>query len=261
MSGLFRRLARQVAGPRPATVHAMARLPFHAPPAPVSADEGGTLMPLAHAPAADPAPVPPSATAARSTHPAAPARSRRHGHAEPASPAAPVIDTPAVDTPAPLVALRDDEPSPPAEPTRPRPRQADTDIHGPAAPVAAATVAVAASAPAWQVEVPPAAARRAPREPTADAVGPGALLDPFPEALLPPQAAAVPPAAQAARPANPPSPARPAPAAEPTEVHVHIGRIDVTAVHAPAPAKRPARSGQAPMSLDAYLAKRQRSPS
>ncbi|MFV0665362.1 MAG: hypothetical protein ACK5NS_17000, partial [Denitromonas sp.] len=97
MSGLFRRLARQVAGPRPATVHAMARLPFHAPPAPVSADEGGTLMPLAHA---DPAPVPPSATAARSTHPAAPARSRRHGHAEPASPAAPVIDTPAVDTPA-----------------------------------------------------------------------------------------------------------------------------------------------------------------
>ena len=257
MSGLFRRLARQAAGSRPATVHAMARLPFHAPPALVAPDEGGAPMPLARAPAADPAPTPPSATAARSTHPAAPARSRHRGHAEPVSPVAPAIDTPSADTPAPLVALCDDEPSPPAEPARPRPRQADTDIHGPAAPAAAATVAVAASAPAWRVEVPPAAAGRAPREPTADAAGPGA----FPEALLPPQAAAAPPAAQAARPANPPSPVRPAPAAEPTEVHVHIGRIEVTAVQAPAPSRRPARGGQAPMSLDAYLAKRQRSPS
>lgn len=43
-----------------------------------------------------------------------------------------------------------------------------------------------------------------------------------------------------------------------TEVHIHIGRIDVTALQsAPAPRRRPAPA-QAPMSLDGYLAKRGR---
>jgi hypothetical protein len=47
---------------------------------------------------------------------------------------------------------------------------------------------------------------------------------------------------------------------EPTEVHIHIGRIDVTALHdaAPAPCRQPAAT-PAPMSLDAYLARRSRS--
>jgi len=49
-----------------------------------------------------------------------------------------------------------------------------------------------------------------------------------------------------------------APEAAPDEIHVHIGRIEVTAVsEAPKPKARAAR-GQAPMSLDDYLAKRQR---
>lgn len=44
-----------------------------------------------------------------------------------------------------------------------------------------------------------------------------------------------------------------------TEVHIHIGRIDVTAVHeAPAPRRR-AAAAPAPMSLDGYLAQRGRS--
>jgi hypothetical protein len=44
----------------------------------------------------------------------------------------------------------------------------------------------------------------------------------------------------------------------PDEIHVHIGRIEVTAVQeAPKPKAREQR-GQAPMSLDDYLAKRQR---
>lgn len=43
---------------------------------------------------------------------------------------------------------------------------------------------------------------------------------------------------------------------EPTEVHIHIGRIEVTAVHeAPAPRIQP-KGRHAPMSLDAYLAAR-----
>jgi len=45
---------------------------------------------------------------------------------------------------------------------------------------------------------------------------------------------------------------------EPAEVHIHIGRIEVTAVpEAPPPRRRPAKK-QAPMSLDAYLAARSR---
>ncbi len=43
---------------------------------------------------------------------------------------------------------------------------------------------------------------------------------------------------------------------ETTEVHVHIGRIEVTAMHEPAPAKPAAARRPAPMSLDDYLAKR-----
>jgi hypothetical protein len=43
---------------------------------------------------------------------------------------------------------------------------------------------------------------------------------------------------------------------EPTEVHVHIGRIDVTAVHEAAPSRRRPAGAPSPMSLDAYLARR-----
>jgi hypothetical protein len=49
------------------------------------------------------------------------------------------------------------------------------------------------------------------------------------------------------------------PAEEATEVHIHIGRIDVTAVHeAPPPRRKPAAT-PAPMSLDTYLTRRSRS--
>jgi hypothetical protein len=46
---------------------------------------------------------------------------------------------------------------------------------------------------------------------------------------------------------------------EAAEVHIHIGRIDVTAVHAAPPPRRRQASTQAPMSLDTYLARRSRS--
>ncbi|HEF4760892.1 TPA: hypothetical protein SAN82_003339 [Pseudomonas putida] len=53
------------------------------------------------------------------------------------------------------------------------------------------------------------------------------------------------------RPFNPPpSP----PVAD--EVHVHIGRIEVTALHEAAPAKPPPRTPQPSLSLDDYLARR-----
>ena len=44
-----------------------------------------------------------------------------------------------------------------------------------------------------------------------------------------------------------------------TEVHIHIGRIDVTAVHEAPPQRRRAAASPAPMSLDGYLAQRGRS--
>jgi hypothetical protein len=46
--------------------------------------------------------------------------------------------------------------------------------------------------------------------------------------------------------------------AEPGDVHIHIGRVEVTAVHeAPAPRRRPVPA-PSPMSLDAYFARRGR---
>ncbi|MBS0445344.1 MAG: hypothetical protein JSR59_05260 [Proteobacteria bacterium] len=52
-----------------------------------------------------------------------------------------------------------------------------------------------------------------------------------------------------------PMPAAPAPA--PAEVHIHIGRIDIAATHDTAPAPRRRTAGApAPLSLDAYLARR-----
>jgi hypothetical protein len=44
---------------------------------------------------------------------------------------------------------------------------------------------------------------------------------------------------------------------EPNEVHIHIGRIEVTAVHEAAAPRRRRESAPA-MTLDAYLAKRGR---
>jgi hypothetical protein len=45
----------------------------------------------------------------------------------------------------------------------------------------------------------------------------------------------------------------------PNEVHVHIGRIEVTAVREAPPAGRKRPRGRPPMSLGEYLAKRQQS--
>jgi hypothetical protein len=56
--------------------------------------------------------------------------------------------------------------------------------------------------------------------------------------------------------ASPTRPQRPGATDDSTEVHIHIGRIDVTAVHEPPPRRRAPAAGSAPMSLDAYLAKR-----
>ncbi|WJN57324.1 hypothetical protein OH686_01165 [Pseudomonas sp. SO81] len=77
----------------------------------------------------------------------------------------------------------------------------------------------------------------------------GAL--PLPTNLLSPRAV---PVRQAAAPAAPS--AVKAPPQQADEVHIHIGRIEVTAIQESAPSKRETRKGPAPLSLDDYLAKR-----
>jgi len=106
------------------------------------------------------------------------------------------------------------------------------------------------------------AARLEPPQPTLHQSGPTApttspdMASPFPEPLLAPTGAT---AAHfdATAPALSERAATQA-EAEPTEVHVHIGRIEITAVRESNPSRPARRPRREPMSLDDYLAQRQR---
>ncbi|MCZ4304101.1 hypothetical protein O4G98_05090 [Zoogloeaceae bacterium G21618-S1] len=260
MSGLFRRLARHATGQSPATVHAVARLPFQAPPELRPTEEG--VAPLM-------APVD-GADASRGGAPAVPMPAT-------ATEAPPHQLTPRSDTSAPTRAqipprvrtpqrTTDSAAAPTSTPTparRARARASVTDRAQPGRDPRGADThdAVRAETPSVPDRLldPVAAATvevASPRTGEQGALG-ATLTIALPAPLLPTQTTSAEPSPS--KPVLATATARPAP--EPTEVHVHIGRIEVTAVQAPAPAKRPARTGQAPMSLDAYLAKRQRSPS
>ena len=76
------------------------------------------------------------------------------------------------------------------------------------------------------------------------------LVLPLP--LLP----ASPPGAAPAPAASASASASALPARELDEVHIHIGRIEVTAIQESRPASKPSRKGAAPLSLDDYLARR-----
>jgi hypothetical protein len=67
-----------------------------------------------------------------------------------------------------------------------------------------------------------------------------------------------PTATSSRRPAWPQTGSAASVAEETTEVHIHIGRIDVSAVPEPAPPRRRPATGPAPMSLEGYLARRGR---
>jgi hypothetical protein len=82
---------------------------------------------------------------------------------------------------------------------------------------------------------------------------------PAPAPLLPDVVVAAPPPAIAAIRPAPPRETRTAAIVEPTEVHVHIGRIEVTALPAPAASKRRERPARPSVPLSDYLAKRRSS--
>ncbi|MCY1273847.1 hypothetical protein D9M70_224610 [compost metagenome] len=241
MSGLFRRLAAQASGQRGATLHAPARLPYQ--PAPER------LAPVDPLPAA-PAMLPPQPIAVRRPAPDVPLSSpvRR-------SPAAATTVAASVPAQPPQVIpeMAGDAPPPGSAPTPPA---LTWTVPAPLLgerPVAEAPRSLA------EPPAPPSAPRSepaaAPPPPAAHldvlVVGPDVPPAPLrlPPALLPRAAAA------AGRPA-PALEARAEPAREPDEVHIHIGRIEVTALQEPAPARREARKGPPPLSLDDYLARR-----
>ena len=238
MTGLLHRLAARANGSAWA-VRSDARLPFaaeglEAAPAPALA---------AHAPQAEPAPMlrpaapamePPAQAQAESGNAPlhmsmAPSRLQQAPWQAPANAQAAAQQ--------PLANLLHDSPQPQAHGTASPLRQAPT-MHAPQ------------EAAASPVHLLPQAARP----------GPAFTPQRDPAPLLPGHTAA----AASAMPTGP-APhahaatwARGAPAAtrEDTEVHIHIGRIDVTAVHETPKAKPRAREPAQPVSLQAYLATR-----
>ncbi|WP_287964487.1 hypothetical protein [Diaphorobacter sp.] len=242
MNGLLQRLAARATGSA-WTVRSDARLPFAGAPGIVQAQAVEPSEPAA-------APRPAQASAG----PAAIAQQAVPPAAEPAHGASP----PAARTRQ-MAAAQD------SATTAPRPEQkpaaaihAEADPAGPPGLDDMAHTTETVAAPTAARHIPPAHAQ-----------GPAAHADPAP--LLPagkaPEAAPTPHVrAAAAHPGTPraphalpppwtPSPTQAAPA-EPAEVHVHIGRIEVTAIAQPQPPRRAARERAQPLSLDAYLARR-----
>jgi hypothetical protein len=133
------------------------------------------------------------------------------------------------------------------------------DAAAPAAPVAGPHAAVARALDVSFEVAPAPHASHAERQRNAAAedTAPSRDSRAHPDPLLPPPRpaaqSALPPAANAGRVASVPARA----AREATEVHVTIGRIELTAVHeAPRPRREPARA-RGPQSLDEYLARRE----
>ena len=259
MSGLFRRLAGRALGQPGATqLHALARLPYQAtpvgmvePPAPWTAEP----QPAASQQAsqyqaaeqqASPRPAPAQTSPGRRTPQAPPATSSQPQNAAAPGRAAAILEgfEPAAASPfLPAEPRRinsgiQDAPEQTALPMHPAPQPAPL-FH----PVADRASAAATAAAFRRSTNASASLPGMPEQPPVSLALPEAVLAPAP--LLAPRHD---------------SPTQPVRTAErhraPDEVHVHIGRIEITAVQPPAPAKRASRKGQAPLSLDDYLARR-----
>lgn len=255
MSGLLRRLAGQALNGGGPAIHSQARMPYLAP---LEFASSQASQPMAAVqPATDPAPAP---VAVQPLHSAPPSN---------AGPAAAMLPSAAASrpnaVPAPIGQMQENAPAeavgPPAHfaPASPRPAgpmPADADRFPPLIPGNPGRQGEAASMPAGQPQM------------TVSQPNPLPLTDAqsaSPRLPAPLLAASRPPLpAESARPASPP-PGSPQTARaslpEANEVHVHIGRIEVTAVHESQPPKRAAAlPRRQPLSLDDYLAKRRGGP-
>lgn len=260
MSNLFQRLASQQLDPGTLRVRPMASLPYQAVPEftddATDLDTGGVPVTTPRAMAAPPGATP--------THPSesAPSTSRHPGE-QPQRPSAPASLLPTTDhasaaTPSTDGPTSHEEPqvqaatgitTHPAEATLPLPSALlmENLAAKPGATVSNAALPSAAD--------PASHSSNAFTDTSADTTADG-----LPAPLLPRQR---PTKVTTAAPNASPAPRGSAGAArqestEPNEVHVHIGRIEVTAIQESTQPKLRPKRGQAPMTLDNYLAKRQR---
>lgn len=269
MSGLFRRLARQARDPASLRVHAPARLPYQPSPAPLP-EPSAKVPPLLATPVSEPGVTagperPPTPSSRQDT--ASPV-SAPEVEVEPKH--APGHPTPDVEgpRPPPIVTAPAEAASESARPPTGTVATPSTGSRSTASPTPAATpAATVASEPRLRARVParqaapvepPAAPDSPPPQPLAPLAmppadgAPGALASP--EALLPTSE----PRRELTPPRTRPESATSRPAdSGPAEVHVHIGRIEVTAPSsAPGGNRKAARSDAGLMSLDDYLTRR-----
>jgi hypothetical protein len=230
MSGLLRRLAAQAGGQRGVTLHAPARLPFQ--PAPERLESSESILPAALPGAALPALMERPMSSVVAPVPAVPPTQPRAARPEmsgetPPAPATRVEERPPAQEPTPLLAEQ------PLNLFVHAPNDPDIPVQETAAPPTG-------SHPAVPRHAVPARADATPPSPAAPRLPP----------LLAPMAPATAPQPRVA-----PTQAEPTPR-QPDEVHIHIGRIEVTAIQEAAPARREARKGPPPLSLHDYLARR-----
>lgn len=269
MSSLLQRLAGAALGAPTPTLHAMARLPYLAPPALMPADtdaDAPAALQPATPPQAGDAPLPTVAPWANSKPPSS----------RPTAPPATVESRP----PAPPPASRQPVDTHGARPPRATAEPADIPPDAPPAERFSITIGPppgpgtrsATPTPPPVVEntntaspvtrpqqLTPSARQAGPHLETRLARPPSPPFDPAaaPRALLPQTPGSPPPRPAGPAALRPPIHSQPTVAAEP-DIHVHIGRVEVTAVHRPAePPRRSPPSRPQPMSLDEYLARRE----
>jgi hypothetical protein len=264
VSGLFLRLAAQASGQHGTTLHSPAALPYRGMPTQLEpstpfSDAVPAAMPRATADlpgsaiALEPSPALATSSQAAAIHREAAAEisgTRPERLLDPAQ-----LDLPAL--PAKPEPRRDEDKL--AEGNSPSPSNALASAPHASAPLSTHLLQVPQSDtvplqhqtrqyPRHSLDTPAGSARHGAlsAEPVADTSTDAQRL-PAP-LLSPPAAASTLPQAPVATAATPRQPA--------DEIHIHIGRIEVTAIQESAPSKRPVRKGTAPLSLDDYLARR-----
>jgi hypothetical protein len=254
MSNLFQRLASQQLDSGTLRVHPMASLPYQAVPEfTEQATELDKYDKVAGTPEAGSAP--PGSMPSHPTSESVPTTSRK-ASTQPQHPSAPAPLLPTTDQAdqAPMAAPSTEALASEEEPhTGITPHPAKTRLPLPS-PLLMELPAEEKPGSAVSNEISP------PVENPSTDTSSDTAADGLPAAILPRQRAAK---ATTAMPHAPPTPhtgvrTSQEASSEPNEVHVHIGRIEVTAIQQPSPPKPRQKRGRAPMSLDDYLAKRQR---
>ena len=262
MSGLFTRLAAQARGQRAVTLHSPASLPYRGAPEPSPAE-------YQPAPAMDHPIIPPEQNPAafaplHESSPDMSAASRQAPVANQMEPTAAAIRPPAATPLSPQVRREVDAPS-----SSFAPQPADTAalaalamtpnlVLEPMATIDTGSPQKAADAFAHAISraerhalAPMPHKTQSPQAHEVDINYVGGALS-LPTALLSPTSV---PGKQTAS-STAQIATTVAPSQQADEVHIHIGRIEVTAIQESAPSKREARKGPSPLSLDDYLAKR-----